>query len=70
MKLSKALLSAMLAGVATQAVTTAGCTSKSKSDIKPQTETSPQNQNVENPSVTPDSSAVPDQGSCPACGMG
>lgn len=59
MKLSKALLGAILLGVAVQ--TTTSCTKKDKDLIKPTAEAQaneqPANQN-------------PDPGSCPACGMG
>jgi hypothetical protein len=61
MKVSKALLGAILVGIAVQTTATTSCTKKNENKIKPQTESksnttpTPENQN-------PDS--------CPACGMG
>jgi len=61
MKVSKALLGAILVGIAVQATTTS-CTKKDKDLIKPQSEAHAAN---EQPAAQ-----NPDPNCCPACGMG
>lgn len=57
MKVSKALLGAILVGIAVQTTATTSCTKKTENKIKPKTESKATPEN-ENPN------------SCPACGMG
>jgi hypothetical protein len=60
MKLSKALLGAILVGVAVQ-VTTTSCTKKDNDLIKPQAGIQSEQQSSQTPEPNP---------VCPACGMG